>query len=144
MAGRLVRAFGRPFSATTGITHVFAPPEILADAKLANIGLPRLRADTIRALARAVSNGQISFEGIVDTDAFLAQLCEIPGIGIWTAQYVAMRALGEPDAFPQRDAALLRALDLGSARDLERRAEAWRPWRAYATMYLWNIHGQTR
>jgi DNA-3-methyladenine glycosylase II len=74
----------------------------------------------------------------VETDAFLARLCEIQGIGAWTAQYVAMRALGEPDAFPAGDLGLLRALNLTSSRELERRSEAWRPWRAYATMYLWN------
>jgi 3-methyladenine DNA glycosylase/8-oxoguanine DNA glycosylase len=62
---------------------------------------------------------------------------EIPGIGKWTAQYVAMRALGEPDAFPVGDAALLSALGLTNSAELERRAETWRPWRSYATMYLW-------
>jgi 3-methyladenine DNA glycosylase/8-oxoguanine DNA glycosylase len=66
-------------------------------------------------------------------------LCEIPGIGTWTAQYIGIRALGEPDAFPSSDLGLLRALGLKSARDLELRAEAWRPWRAYAAMYLWNF-----
>jgi 3-methyladenine DNA glycosylase/8-oxoguanine DNA glycosylase len=78
------------------------------------------------------------FAGIVETDAFLTRLCEIPGIGKWTAQYVAMRALGEPDAFPSGDLGLLRALALENSRELEERAEAWRPWRAYAAMYLWN------
>ena len=77
----------------------------------------------------------------MEVDAFLTRLCEIPGIGKWTAQYVSMRALGEPDAFPSGDLGLLRALDLGSSRELEQRAEAWRPWRAYAAMHLWNIAG---
>ncbi|MGA7400795.1 MAG: 3-methyladenine DNA glycosylase 2, partial [Candidatus Sulfotelmatobacter sp.] len=95
-------------------------------------------AETIRALARAVCDGQLSFEAVADSADFLARLCEIPGIGKWTGQYVAMRALGEPDAFPSSDLGLLRALDLQSARELERRAEAWRPWRAYAAMHLWN------
>jgi 3-methyladenine DNA glycosylase/8-oxoguanine DNA glycosylase len=72
----------------------------------------------------------------VDTEALLARLCEIPGIGKWTAQYVAMRALGEPDAFPSSDLGLLRAAQLETARELELHAEAWRPWRAYAAMYL--------
>ena len=67
----------------------------------------------------------------------MKRLMEIPGIGKWTAQYVAMRALGEPDAFPVGDAALLSALSLANSADLERRAETWRPWRSYATMYLW-------
>jgi len=76
--------------------------------------------------------------------AVLERLMKIPGIGKWTAQYVAMRALGEPDAFPTGDAALLSALNLESSAELELRAEAWRPWRAYATMYLWNSLGQGR
>jgi len=67
---------------------------------------------------------------------------EVRGIGKWTAQYVAMRVLGEPDAFPSSDIGLLRALGLRSARELERRAEAWRPWRAYAAMYLWSAAGK--
>ncbi|HYU48204.1 MAG TPA: AlkA N-terminal domain-containing protein [Terriglobales bacterium] len=144
LAGQLVRTFGRPFSATSNLTHLFPTPEILVNAELARIGMPRARAETIRALARAVCEGQISFEGVVDLDAFLARLCEIPGIGSWTAQYVAMRALGEPDAFPSGDLGLLRNSGLGSSRELERRAEAWRPWRAYAAMYLWNVAGSGR
>jgi AraC family transcriptional regulator of adaptative response / DNA-3-methyladenine glycosylase II len=138
VAGRIARRFGRPFSGTGKLTHLFPAPEVLAEADLTTVGLTRARAATIRALARAVCEGRIRFEGIVETDAFLARLCEIQGIGTWTAQYVAMRALGEPDAFPAGDLGLLRALNLTSSRELERRSEAWRPWRAYATMYLWN------
>ena len=144
LAGRMVRAFGQPFSAAGNLTHLFPRPEVLADAELGSIGLPRARAETICALARAVCDGQIRFEGVVKPKAFLTRLCEIPGIGEWTAQYVAMRALGEPDAFPSGDLGLLRALALGNPRELERRAEAWRPWRAYAVMYLWNIDSECR
>jgi AraC family transcriptional regulator of adaptative response / DNA-3-methyladenine glycosylase II len=144
LAGRIVSAFGQPFSIASGLTHLFPPPEVLADASLASIGLPKARAETIRALARAVRDRKISFERIVDSDAFLACLCEIPGIGKWTAQYVAMRALGETDAFPSGDLGLLRALGLRNSRELEQRAEAWRPWRAYAAMYLWNFASQGR
>ena len=138
LAARMVKAFGQPFPSGDGLTHLFPSPEVLADANVASIGLPRARAETIRALARAVCDGQISFERIVDAGAFLSRLCEIPGIGKWTAQYVAMRALGEPDAFPSGDVGLLRALGLKNGRELEPRAEAWRPWRAYAAMYLWS------
>ena len=141
LAGRLVKSFGQPIEAGGGLTHLFPVPAALADAKLTVIGLPRKRAETIRAFAQAVCDGKISFEGIADAETFLARLCEIPGIGDWTAQYVAMRALGEPDAFPSGDLGLLRALHLTSARELERRAEAWRPWRAYAALYLWSIPG---
>ncbi len=144
LAGRLVETLGEPFSAAGGITHIFPTPQVLADANLAGIGLPGARANTIRALAQAVCSGRISFEGIVDSADFLDRLCEIPGIGQWTAQYVEMRALGEPDAFPSSDLGLLRALDLKTARELERRGEGWRPWRAYAAMHLWNRAGERR
>jgi AraC family transcriptional regulator, regulatory protein of adaptative response / DNA-3-methyladenine glycosylase II len=144
LAGRMVRTFGHPFHGASGLTHLFPTPEGLAKAKLASIGLPRARAETIQALACAVCDGRISFEGIVDSADFLSQLCEIPGIGKWTAQYVAMRALGEPDAFPCGDMGLLRALNLGSPRELEKRGEGWRPWRAYAAMYLWSIVSKSK
>jgi AraC family transcriptional regulator, regulatory protein of adaptative response / DNA-3-methyladenine glycosylase II len=137
LAGRIARSFGQPISNAVDLTHMFPRPEVLADAKLTRVGLTGKRSETIRALARAVCDGRISFERVVDSEGLLAQLREIPGIGSWTAQYVAMRALGEPDAFPSGDLGLLRALGLNSACKLEKRAEAWRPWRSYAAMYLW-------
>jgi AraC family transcriptional regulator, regulatory protein of adaptative response / DNA-3-methyladenine glycosylase II len=142
LAGRMVSSFGKPFRGAGGLTHLFPTYEVLAHAKLGDIGLTGARAETIRALARAVCTGEINFEGVVNSDAFLNRLCEIPGIGKWTAQYVAMRALGEPDAFPSSDLGLLRAVPLETSRELEHRAEAWRPWRAYAAMYLWRIASQ--
>ncbi|HZV86959.1 MAG TPA: AlkA N-terminal domain-containing protein [Candidatus Binatus sp.] len=142
LAGRLARAFGRPTSAASGLTHYFPRPEVLAEAKLTSIGLPGARAETIRAFARAVRDRKINFEGIVETEDFLKRLCEIPGIGTWTAQYVAMRALGEPDALPSGDLGLVRALGLRGARELEMRSQVWRPWRGYAAMYLWNVPEQ--
>lgn len=144
LAGRLVKAFGKLFSPAVGLTHIFPGAEILADANLSTIGLTKARAETIRAFSRAVAEKKIRFDGIVDLDTFLAHLCEIPGIGNWTAQYVAMRALDEPDAFPSSDLGLLHATGLPSARELEQRAEAWRPWRAYAAMYLWKIASDQR
>ena len=80
----------------------------------------------------------------MESTSFLQSLTEIPGIGKWTAQYVAMRALGEPDAFPVGDAALLTALSLTNHAELELRAEAWRPWRAYATMYFWYVASEEK
>ena len=142
LAGRLVSAFGKEFAGAPGLTRLFPRPEVLANAKLASIGLPAARAETIRVLARSVCDGTISFEGIVETEEFLGRLCEIPGIGKWTAQYVAMRALGEPDAFPAGDLGLAHALELKSAKEIEERSQAWRPWRAYATMYLWSVPGR--
>lgn len=144
LAARLVREFGRPVLATGGLTHLFPTPQVLADANLSAVGLTKARAETIRLLARAVCDGQIQFDRIVAIDSFLDRLCEVPGIGKWTTQYAAMRALGEPDAFPSTDLGLLRALGLQDSRELERRAEAWRPWRAYAAMYLWNVAGERK
>ena len=137
LAGRVVTTFGRPISAPGGITHLFPGAEILAEADLRRAGITQSRAETIRTLARAVCEGRIGFEGIIDADEVLDQLRGIRGIGEWTAQYIAMRALGEPDAFPTGDLGLVRAAGAQNSGQLERRAEAWRPWRAYAAMYLW-------
>ena len=142
LAGRLVTSFGKPLSQANGVTHVFPRAEVLADADLQTIGLPKFRARTIRDLAAAVRDGDIRFEAVVNSEPLLDRLREIPGIGSWTAQYIAMRALGEPDAFPSGDLGLRRAVGLQVARELERRAELWRPWRAYAAMYLWTVHCQ--
>jgi AraC family transcriptional regulator of adaptative response / DNA-3-methyladenine glycosylase II len=139
LCGRLVQAYGTPVAAGPGLTHLFPSPEALAQADGSTLGVPRARTETIRALARAVSEGRLSFNGVLDVNAFLARLRGISGIGDWTAQYVAMRALGEPDAFPAGDLGLLRATGLRSWRQLAHRAEAWRPWRAYAAMYLWRM-----
>jgi AraC family transcriptional regulator of adaptative response / DNA-3-methyladenine glycosylase II len=137
LAGRLVQAFGVPITAVAPLTHLFPRAEILAQAALARLGLPESRAQTIRSLAKEVSEGKIDFSSAANVEEFQARLCELPGIGNWTAQYIAMRALGDPDAFPASDLGLLRGASLPSERDLARHAEAWRPWRAYAAMYLW-------
>lgn len=122
---------------TPPLTHLFPSPVVLAEADVARIGLPRKRAATIRALARAVSEGRIAFCSVDNIEEFQSQLREIPGIGDWTLQYIAMRALGDPDALPASDLGLLRNASLRHERDLEQRAEAWRPWRAYAAMHFW-------
>jgi AraC family transcriptional regulator of adaptative response / DNA-3-methyladenine glycosylase II len=142
LAGRLVCAFGTSISGTAPLTHLFPTPDILAEADAARIGLPSKRAGTIRSLARAVTEGRISFSSVHNLEEFQRGLREIPGIGNWTAEYVAMRALGDPDAFPAGDLGLLRGAGLHSERDLAERAEAWRPWRAYGAMYLWQRNGQ--
>jgi AraC family transcriptional regulator of adaptative response / DNA-3-methyladenine glycosylase II len=139
MAGRLASRFGRPFCGPAGLTHIFPTPQVLAHAQLGDIGLTGARVEAIRALARAVFNGKIVFEGGASSEALLNRLREIAGVGKWTEEYVAMRALGEPDAFPSSDLGLLRAMALQNSHDLELRAEDWRPWRAYAAMYLWRI-----
>lgn len=138
LAGRIAEVYGERVADADDLTRLFPTPERLADAALEDLGLTGERATTIRALAQAVCDGSICFEGVVDVEAFVARLREVPGVDRWTAQYVAMRALGEPNAFPSDDVSLRRALGLKTSRELERRAGAWRPWRAYASMYLWS------
>lgn len=142
LIARLVTAFGERVLGETdfGLTHTFPSPEVLATAKIERIGLPRARAASIRALAGAVCRGEIFLDESSGLEESVARLMEIPGVGPWTAHYIAMRALGEPDAFPQGDLGLRRALSNGrliSASALAERAERWRPWRAYAAMVLW-------
>jgi len=85
----------------------------------------------------AVSEVRVDFTSVAKVEEFQSRLRELPGVGDWTAQYIAMRALGDPDAFPAGDLGLLRVTSLNNARELAQRAESWRPWRAYAAMYLW-------
>lgn len=143
LAGRLVQEFGTPVTASHGLTHLFPSPRVLSDANLVSIGLPGARAESIRALARAVFDGHISFTGVAVVGTFLARFRELPGIGDWTAKYVAMRAFGDPDAFPSGDRILRRLAGDCTARELDLRSEVWRPWRAYAVMLLWQRADET-
>ena len=143
LAGRLVQTFGTPIAMSPPLTHLFPSPEVLAEADVARIGLPGKRAATIRALARAVSEGRIAFSSVDNIEEFRLRLREIPGIGDWTLQYIAMRALGDPDAMPASDLGLLRNASLHHERELAQRAEAWRPWRAYAAMHFWQLTEET-
>ncbi|HSD11797.1 MAG TPA: AlkA N-terminal domain-containing protein [Candidatus Binatia bacterium] len=151
LAGRLVQRFGRAVECSLrGLTHLFPAPQVLADADLDGIGLTRSRAETIRSLARAVAAGTLRFDASRGLEETVARLTALPGIGEWTAHYIAMRAFGEPDAFPAGDLGLRRALANGngmpSTRTVSRIAEAWRPWRAYAVVHLWTSESakQTR
>jgi AraC family transcriptional regulator of adaptative response / DNA-3-methyladenine glycosylase II len=143
LSGRLVRSFGKPIDSATVpfLTHVFPRPEVLAEADVASIGLPRARGAAIRELGRRVARGELDFSGAGNVETVMSRMREIPGIGDWTAQYVAMRALADSDAFPSADLGLIRALSKGKQQltpvALRKRAEAWRPWRAYAAMCLW-------
>jgi AraC family transcriptional regulator of adaptative response / DNA-3-methyladenine glycosylase II len=105
--------------------------------------MPAARAEAIRSLARAIAGGRLELGPDADPEATRAALLSLPGVGPWTATYVAMRALREPDAFPAGDLGLRRALSLGE-RALEQRAERWRPWRAYAAMLLWQHPPEAR
>jgi AraC family transcriptional regulator of adaptative response / DNA-3-methyladenine glycosylase II len=139
ICGRVVRTFGKRFAAAPGLTHIFPSAEVLAEANLVGMRLPSIKAKAIKSLARAVCGEEIQWEGITDSEDFLTRLSKIPGVGRRTAQYVAMRTLNEPDAFPSDDRGLQRALGVKSSRELEQRAESWRPWRAYAALYLAKI-----
>jgi AraC family transcriptional regulator of adaptative response / DNA-3-methyladenine glycosylase II len=147
LAGKLVRAYGTPLSAAfastiEGLTHVFPRPERLIEADIAALGMPRSRALALSSLAAAVAADPAIFGPARGLEEAIAKLRSLSGIGEWTAQYIAMRELREPDAFPAADIGLMRALTSPDGRrpspaELLARAESWRPWRAYAALHLW-------
>lgn len=142
---RLVRRYGTPIddSFVHGITSLFPTPHDLAGADLTGTGITAKRAETISTLAKKVAKGEIVLEGIVHTEKVKNSLMEVPGIGGWTAEYIAMRALREPDAFPAADLALKRELqEMARQQKAVDRPDIWRPWRAYAAMYLWKKYSQ--
>jgi AraC family transcriptional regulator of adaptative response / DNA-3-methyladenine glycosylase II len=153
-ATRLVATHGRPLASSFGSSAprpaperqsgprlLFPAPAVLAAAELTDLGLTRARAATLRGLASEVDQNPGLLAPRETLDESVAALGRLPGIGDWTAQYVALRAFGEPDAFPASDLGLLRALagkdGRPSASGVVRLAEAWRPWRAYAVIRLW-------
>ena len=150
MAGRIAMTYGESIekslaAAVTGhdLIYLFPQPEKLVRARFNNIGLTASRAETLRSVSKAVLDGTLSFDSSQDPVVFYESLTSIRGIGEWTAQYVAMRALKNPDAFPASDLGLLRSLDQqGEARmqpaELEALSQNWRPWRAYAALLLWS------
>jgi AraC family transcriptional regulator of adaptative response / DNA-3-methyladenine glycosylase II len=142
LAGRLAARFGHPLERPSGsLTHLFPSAEALSRGNLQVIGITKARAETIRGLASAVARGRLRLDSSLGLDDAVQRLSALPGIGEWTAQYVALRAFGEPDAFPAGDLGLRRALadDAGmpSTPLLSRMAESWRPWRGYAAVHLW-------
>lgn len=135
LAGRLVERCGKPLTVARGsLTHAFPDAAAVADADLDGLGLTGGRIRTLRAVARAVADDGLVIDPIADRDEVRRRLLALPGVGPWTADYIAMRALGDPDAFPATDLVIARALGA----DGPARAEQWRPWRAYAAMHLWN------
>ncbi|WP_298574973.1 AlkA N-terminal domain-containing protein [uncultured Luteimonas sp.] len=147
ITARLAQRHGTPLPdglATAGLRLLFPGPEQLADADLSGIGLPTARAATVRAIAQALVEGRVDFDAGHALEDFVARWTTLPGIGPWTAHYIAMRALGHPDAFPAGDLVVQKHLAgdaAGSPRlraaTLSRRAEDWRPWRAYAVIHVW-------
>jgi len=141
--GRLVDRYGERMPEPRGaITHRFPTAQALAEVDPADLPFPRKRGEALRSLALLVSAEGVRFDAGADSSAALAALLDIPGVGPWTASYVAMRALGDPDAFPAGDVGIRHALArLGQPTEgLEaaKIAEPWRPWRSYAVMHLWS------
>ncbi len=141
LAGRFATAFGDEIATPyAGINRTFPTADRIASLKvddIAQLGIIASRTRTIIALAQQIAAGELRLDPSADVDATIAKLREIPGIGEWTAQYVAMRALAWPDAFPHTDYGVMKALDEKNPRNVLAQAEAWRPWRAYAVMHLW-------
>jgi AraC family transcriptional regulator of adaptative response / DNA-3-methyladenine glycosylase II len=146
LAGKLVSLLGEaivdPAARDLGLTHVFPTPRRLAKADLAAIGMPRARRMALSSLAAAVVADPLIFGPRHSLEEAVARLRSLSGIGEWTAQYIAMRELREPDAFPAADIGLMRAMGRGngvrpSPAELVAHAERWRPWRAYAALHLW-------
>jgi AraC family transcriptional regulator of adaptative response / DNA-3-methyladenine glycosylase II len=142
IAGRLAERHGAPISPSVeGLDRVFpVAVRVAEDDQLNTIGLTAARTKTLRAVAREVATGELSSFVFVDLASAMARLTRIPGIGAWTAAYIAMRAGREPDAFPAGDLVLRKRLGGGeplSERDIEARSQAWRPFRAYAAMHIW-------
>jgi AraC family transcriptional regulator of adaptative response / DNA-3-methyladenine glycosylase II len=152
IAGRFASQLGAPY--TAGAIAGVQPPsvplayrfptaaEVVAAGpeRIGKLGMPRTRAIAIHTLASAIAGGTIRLDGI-DLETFVTELVELPGIGPWTAHYLAMRALHLPDAFPAADLGVQKALNRSGARAAEERAEAWRPYRAYAVLHLWTSLG---
>jgi AraC family transcriptional regulator of adaptative response / DNA-3-methyladenine glycosylase II len=145
LAGRFAVTFGMPIETPfAGLTHLFPTSERVTEEtvdSVAALGIVGTRAKSILALAKAVAEGEVTFQPGGDIEKTTARLKSLPGIGEWTAQYVAMRALGDPDAFPHTDLGLFKALGTTNPKTVLERAEAWRPWRAYAVMHLWRSLG---
>jgi AraC family transcriptional regulator of adaptative response / DNA-3-methyladenine glycosylase II len=146
LAGELVKAYGEPApAAATGhpaLTHAFPRPERIAAADLTHLGMPGARARALSIVAAAVVADPHIMGLNRSLEDAIARLKALPGVGEWTAQYIALRGMREPDAFPAADVGLMRALADAHGRrpnaaELLQRAEAWRPWRAYAAQHLW-------
>jgi AraC family transcriptional regulator of adaptative response / DNA-3-methyladenine glycosylase II len=141
-AARFAEAFGEPSETPfTAVSRLSPSPARVADARLGELtalGLVPARAECLRELARAVCDNGLSLESGADAATGIDRLTALPGIGPWTAHYIAMRAMRWPDAFPHSDLGLRKALGGRPSREILKLADAWRPWRAYAAMHLWN------
>ncbi len=142
VAAQLTRRFGKPLDAPAGsITHLFPDAATLATVDAAEYPMPRARGSALRTVALAIADGELMIDPGADRDDLRARLVALPGVGPWTAEYVLMRAVGDPDAFMPTDLGVRRAFEANELdarpRAVLSRAEAWRPWRAYANAHLW-------
>jgi AraC family transcriptional regulator, regulatory protein of adaptative response / DNA-3-methyladenine glycosylase II len=141
LAGRFVAALGDPLvTPIAAVVRLFPTPQKVAESstdQIGSLGIVGRRANAIITLAREVAAGRLILEPAADVAMTLGQLEAIAGIGRWTAQYIGLRALGWADAWPSGDVALIKVLGAVSARQADEFAEAWHPWRSYATLHLW-------
>ncbi|MEQ8954609.1 MAG: DNA-3-methyladenine glycosylase 2 family protein, partial [Gammaproteobacteria bacterium] len=149
LVSRIVARHGTAYQCELpGLSHVFPAASELARGKLDGLGIVGTRIAAIRDLASQVQRGGLRIDCSNDGETFCRQVCEIPGIGVWTAQYIAMRALNDPNAFPHSDLILRRAVAKPGAtvtpKQLLELASSWQPWRAYSVMLLWKHYGRTR
>ena len=146
LGSRLVEAFGEPIATPIdGLDRLFPTPAALAAASgdaLGQLGIVRQRQGALQAIAREVAAGKLALHAGADVPSTIDALQELPGIGAWTAQYIAMRALRWPDAFPAGDVALQKALGVSTARAASEASQAWRPWRSYAVLRAWHAPSQ--
>ena len=141
LAGRLALRYGEPIQTPySSLTRLFPAPQKLASttaAEIGRLGITGQRAKTLIALSQAVAGGTLHLEPGSRIEDTLQELHKIPGIGEWTVQYIAMRALSWPDAFPHTDLGVKKSLALENPEEILELAEKWRPWRAYAALHLW-------
>jgi AraC family transcriptional regulator of adaptative response / DNA-3-methyladenine glycosylase II len=141
LAGRYVHAFGERYETANGsLTHLTPAAERVARLRvddIASLGVIRARAAAIIALATGIVEGRFGLHASTDAETIIERLIAVPGIGAWTAQYIAMRALRWPDAFPKEDVVVRRALGGVTAARADQLSQPWRPWRSYATLHLW-------
>jgi AraC family transcriptional regulator, regulatory protein of adaptative response / DNA-3-methyladenine glycosylase II len=148
VTARLAARFGDPLAPAVGALRVAFPrPEAMAGAAPEGLGMPTARGATLVAVARAICDGRLDLDAGADPEAAHAALLALPGIGPWTASYVAMRAFGDGDAFPASDLVLRQVLGgttAASTREAEQLSLRWRPWRAYAVIRLWGASAELR
>ena len=142
LIARVAKRYGEVYECDVeGLSYTFPEPARLVEADLDGMGIVGARIEAIRAVAEQLERGELDIGGGMDTESFVPAICRIKGVGEWTAQYIAMRALGDPNAFPHSDLILRRAVaepgDTLTPSALRQRAESWQPWRAYCAILLW-------